>query len=86
MDKIVYKLKENIIEYLELEDIVPEDINDEDPLFVEGLGLDSVDALQLVVMLEEVFNVKINNPEKAKDILYSVNSIAKYIMENQDKK
>jgi acyl carrier protein len=86
MDKIVYKLKENIIEYLELEDIVPEDINNEDPLFVEGLGLDSVDALQLVVMLEEVFNVKINNPEKAKDILYSVNSIAKYIMENQDKK
>lgn len=84
LQNTIKELKENIIECLDLEDMELDDIIDEEPLFVEGLGLDSVDALQIVVMVEEVFGVKIDNADEAKKILFSVKSIAQYIVEKKN--
>ncbi len=76
------KLKEVMVEELML-DSAPEDIGDRTPIFGPGgLGLDSVDALQLVVAIEKHFGLKIANPAAAKDILESVESIATEIEKN----
>jgi acyl carrier protein len=74
------KIKEILIEELMLQEEVSE-IGDDMPLFGEGLGLDSVDALQLVVALEKNFGLKVGDAEKAKQILQNVNSIATAIGE-----
>ena len=84
MQDLERQLKTKIIQCLNLEDINPEDINSNEPLFIEGLGLDSVDALQIVVMLESSYGIKIKDAKKAKNILYSINSIATYILEEKD--
>ena len=85
MDKFMLELKENMIEILDLQDFSPEDFEDDQPLFGDnGLGLDSIDALELIVMLEKEYNIKIDNPEEGKSILTSVNSIAEYIKENNN--
>ena len=84
MQDLERQLKTKIIQCLNLEDINPEDINRNEPLFIEGLGLDSVDALQIVVMLESAYGIKIKDAKKAKNILYSINSIATYILEEKD--
>ena len=59
MEELIEKLKNEIIEVLNLEDIEPEDIDADDPLFNEGLGLDSIDALELIVLLEKNYGMKI---------------------------
>ena len=73
--EIRQKIKEVIIEELMLQE-TPEDIANDTPLFGEGLGLDSVDALQLVVSLEKHFGLKVGDAEKAKVILRSIDTIA----------
>ncbi len=73
------KLKEQLIERLNLEDIVPEDIADDMPLFGEGLGLDSIDVLEMIVLLDTVYGIEIENAEAGRKIFYSINSIAEYI-------
>lgn len=76
----VQKLKAQIIEALNLEELTPEDIKDDAPLFgKEGLGLDSIDALELIVMLERNYGIKLTDPAQAKGIMTSVNSIAEFI-------
>lgn len=82
MDELKNKLKAQIIEQLNLEDLSPEDFESETPLFGEGLGLDSIDALELIVLLEREYNIKLNDPNKGKEVLYSVDSMAKFILEN----
>ncbi len=78
------KLKLQIIEALNLEELVPEDINEETPLFgPDGLGLDSIDALELIVMLEKNYGIKLSDPAKSKEVLSTVNSIAAYIAANK---
>ena len=78
------KLKLQIIEALNLEEVVPEDINEEAPLFgPDGLGLDSIDALELIVMLEKNYGIKLSDPAKSKEVLSTVNSIAAYIAANK---
>ncbi len=78
------KLKLQIIEALNLEELVPEDINEEAPLFgPDGLGLDSIDALELIVMLEKNYGIKLSDPAKSKEVLSTVNSIAAYIAANK---
>ncbi len=73
------KIKEVMVEELML-DFEPDEIGDETPIFgAEGLGLDSVDALQLVVAIEKHFGLKVGDAEKAKQILQSVETIAKAI-------
>ncbi|HVR38200.1 MAG TPA: phosphopantetheine-binding protein [Thermoanaerobaculia bacterium] len=75
------KLKELLIERLKFEDMTPEDIADEDPLFAGGLGLDSIDALEIVVMLESEFGIKVKNESSARDHFRSIASLADYVGE-----
>ena len=84
MSELKEKLKIEIIEQLNLEDLVPADIQNESPLFGNnGLGLDSIDALEFIVLLEQNYGVKIDDPNKGREIFYSVDSLACYIVENQ---
>ena len=85
MDELIAKLKEQVIEQLNLEDINPEDIDEKEPLFGDGLGLDSIDALELIVLLEREYGIKINDPSEGKKIFNSIETMAKYISENQNK-
>ncbi|MGZ3844700.1 MAG: phosphopantetheine-binding protein [Flavisolibacter sp.] len=78
-----YQLKQQIIEELKLEDLKPEDINDDAPLFGDGLGLDSIDALELVVLLEKYHGVKITDEETGKKALVSIDSMAQFITEEK---
>lgn len=82
MEELKSKLKEQIIEQLNLEDISVSDIKDDTLLFGEELGLDSIDALELIVLLENNYDIKITNPEEGKDVFKSVSSMAKYINNN----
>lgn len=80
------ELKEKIIEALNLEDIVITDLEDDAPLFGEdGLGLDSIDALELIVLLEKNYGIKISDPKEGKNIFKSVNVMADYVEKNRKK-
>ena len=80
------KLKKEIIQYLNLLDITPDDIKDDTPLFGEELGLDSIDSIEMIVLLEREYGIKINNPTEGRKILVDVNHMAKYIQEHANKK
>lgn len=80
------RIKEVIVDALMLEDVKPEDIDSEAPLFVEGLGLDSIDALELAVALHKEFGLRTRaDDERNREIFYSVATLAKYIDEEQSK-
>ena len=66
-----------------MEDIEPDDIDAEEPLFGEGLGLDSIDALELIVLLEKSYGIKIEDPKDGKKIFYSIKTMAEYISEHK---
>ncbi|HEX9512906.1 MAG TPA: phosphopantetheine-binding protein [Puia sp.] len=83
MDKLMADLKIQIIDQLNLQDIKPEDIGDDQPLFVEGLGLDSIDALELIVLLQQNYKIKISNAEDGPKVFRSVRTIAEYITAHQ---
>ena len=77
------EIKELIIKSLELEDITPSDINDDEPLFIDGLGLDSIDALELGMALKKKYNLKMSsNKEENKKYFYSVKTLADYVRSN----
>ncbi len=82
MDALIAKLKTQIIEQLNLEGVSPDDISPDDSLFGEGLGLDSIDALELIVLLEKNYGLKIENPADGKKIFATIRSIAEYITAN----
>ncbi len=73
------KLKELLIERLKFEDMTPEDIPDDEPLFGGGLGLDSIDALEIVVMLESEFGIKVKNETSARESFRSISTLANYV-------
>lgn len=79
------RLKEQIIKQLKLEGTKPESIGDLDPLFVEGLGLDSIDALELIVLLQQEYKIKLNNAEQGQEVFRSVSTMADFILEHQAK-
>ena len=79
MEDMVLELKKKMIEVLNLEDMRPDDIDDDAPLFGEGLGLDSIDALELIVMMERSYGIKIKDPAEGKEIFKSINTMADYI-------
>lgn len=83
MEELIEKLKVQLIEQLNLEDMEPEDIDPEDPLFGTGLGLDSIDALELIVLLEKEYGIKIKNPKDGQKIFFSLKTMAEFIMANQ---
>jgi acyl carrier protein len=86
MNKLMANLKRQIIAQLNLKDLKPEDIGDDQPLFVEGLGLDSIDALELIVLLQQEYKIKLSNAEEGPRVFYSVRTIAEYITAHQDQK
>ncbi len=83
MTELKLELKEKIIEQLNLEDVSVDDIADQDPLFGEGLGLDSIDALELIVMLDKDYGIKLADPKEGRKIFESVETMATYITENR---
>ena len=85
MNELIDQLKGEIIEQLNLEDKKKEDIDNDAPLFGEGLGLDSIDALELIVLLEKNYGIKIANPADGKKIFQSVRTMAAYIQEHKTK-
>lgn len=85
MEELILQLKTQIIEALNLEEIQPEDIDNDAPLFGDGLGLDSIDALELIVILDRHYGIKLANPAEGKAIFKSINTIAAYVAENRTK-
>ncbi|MCU1245592.1 MAG: Acyl carrier protein [Acidobacteria bacterium] len=79
MNDLRRKLKELLIERLKFEDMTPDDIPDDEPLFAGGLGLDSIDALEIVVMLESEFGIKVKNESSARDYFLSVATLADFV-------
>jgi len=78
-EELKLELKQHIITYLNFQDINPQDINDDEPLFGDELALDSIDSLELVVMLEREYDIKIKNPTAGRKILVDINTIVEYI-------
>ncbi|MCQ2144187.1 MAG: phosphopantetheine-binding protein [Bacteroidales bacterium] len=85
MEELINNLKLQIIEALNLEGMTPDEIENDAPLFGEGLGLDSIDALELIMLLEKQYGIKLANPAEGKAIFKSVNVMAAYIAENRKK-
>jgi acyl carrier protein len=77
-------LKERIIEQLNLEDLTPDDINNSDVLFGDqGLGLDSIDALEFIVLLEQHYSIKLTDPSQGREIFHSIDTLAEFIQSQQ---
>lgn len=83
MSDLKLELKEKIIEQLNLEDVSVNEIADNDPLFGDGLGLDSIDALELIVMLDKDYGIKLADPKEGRKIFESIDSMAAYISANK---
>ena len=77
------QLKKQIIEYLNLSPMPIEDIKDDTPLFGEGLGLDSIDSLELIVMLKREYGITIQDPKEGRRILVDVETMADYILQHR---
>ena len=85
MEALKEELKNKIITTLNLEDITIEDIADNDALFGDGLGLDSIDALELIVILDKDYGIKLVDPKEGKSIFQSIETMAAYISANRTK-
>lgn len=84
MEQLITQLKEQLISELNLEEMTPEDIDTDAPLFGdEGVGLDSIDALEIILILEREYGLKIANPTEGKEIFYSVRTLAEYIQNHR---
>ncbi len=83
-DTLHKDLKSLIVDTLELEDVTPDEIDTDAPLFVEGLGLDSIDSLEIAMVLEEKYNVTLDDdPETNQQIFRSVRTLASFVLENR---
>lgn len=85
MTELHTELKKSIIEQLNLEDLDVNDITNEEPLFGDGLGLDSIDALELIVLLEKDYGIKLSDPAQGREIFTSINRIAEFVEANRTK-
>ena len=86
MEELILELKQQIIEALNLEEMTPDEIDTDAPLFGDdGLGLDSIDALELIVLMEKRYGIKLASPAEGKAIFQSVKTIAEYVNENRKK-
>ena len=78
-------LKKQIIEFLNLTSLKPDDIKDDEPLFGEGLGLDSIDSLELIVLLHREYGISIKDPKVGRKVLVDINTVVDYIEKNRTK-
>ena len=86
MEELKRQLKQLIIEAVNLDGMTPEDIVDTAPLFGdEGLGLDSIDVLELIVLLERNFGIRLANPQEGKAVFQSIEVMAEYVQKNRKK-
>lgn len=85
MEELIEELKKEIIEVLNLEEMTPEEIDADEPLFGQGLGLDSIDALELIVLLEKKYGIRLANASEGKAIFKSVRTMAEYVDKNRKK-
>ena len=85
MEQLILELKEQLIDVLNLEEMTPDDIDTDAPLFGDGLGLDSIDALEIIVLLEKKYGIKLAKAAEGKAIFTSVRSIADYVSKNRKK-
>ena len=87
MDKTELKeqLKRQIIQFLNLTDLTPADIKDNEPLFGEGLGLDSIDSLEMIVLMKKEYGIDIRDPREGRKVLVDVATMADYIEEHGKK-
>ncbi|ETK03899.1 acyl carrier protein [Tannerella sp. oral taxon BU063 isolate Cell 5] len=85
MEELILELKNEIINVLNLEGVKPEDIATDDELFGGGLGLDSIDALELIVLLEKNYGIKLKDPAQGKEIFRSVRTMAEFVQANRTK-
>ncbi len=85
MNELILELKEQLIDVLNLEEMTPDEIEDDAPLFGDGLGLDSIDALEIIVLLEKKYGIKLANPAEGKAIFKSVATIADFVSKNRKK-
>ena len=83
MNQLITELKKEIISQLNLQDVTPEAIKDNAPLFGDGLGLDSIDVLELIVLLQKKYGIKVNGAEEGKSVFFSVQSMAEFVYANQ---
>ena len=79
------QVKEQIIEFLNLKTVKPDDIKDNEPLFGDGLGLDSIDSIELIVLLSREYGIEIKDPKEGRKILVDVNTMVDYIEKNRTK-
>ena len=79
------QLKKQIIEFLNLISVKPEDIKDDEPLFGEGLGLDSIDSIELIVLLQREYGITIQDPKDGRKILVDINTMVSYIEQHRTK-
>ncbi len=87
MDTIQLKqqLKKQIVEFLNLITVNPEDIKDDEPLFGEGLGLDSIDSIELIVLLGREYGINIQDPKEGRKVLVDINTMVAYIEQHRTK-
>ncbi|MDD6518273.1 MAG: phosphopantetheine-binding protein [Prevotella sp.] len=85
MEELIKELKQHIISALNLEDMSLDDIDADAPLFGEGLGLDSIDALELIVLMEKQYGIRLASPAEGKQIFKSVRTMAEYVSKNRKK-
>jgi len=78
-EELIEQLKTQIIEAVSLDDVTPADIDPDAPLFIEGLGLDSIDAIELILLLDKKYGIKIEDPQQRKSVLKSIRTMAELI-------
>ena len=85
IQQLKQQLKEQIIEFLNLTPLTPEEIKDDEPLFGDGLGLDSIDSLELIVLLKREYGITIQDPKEGRKVLVDINTMVDYIEQNRTK-
>jgi acyl carrier protein len=84
-DEFKQQLKKQIVEFLNLTSVNPADIGNEEPLFGEGLGLDSIDSIELIVLLSREYGINIQDPKEGRKVLTDINTMADYVDKHRTK-
>lgn len=85
IEELTQELRQELIKQLNLEDMLPENFDENTPLFGEGLGLDSIDSLELVVLMDRNYGLKLKDPKEGRHVFYSIRTMADYIHANRAK-